>query len=168
MAHIVRVVFGACRKYRADPEIVRAALLGQDGLLHSLGGHADDLVGTELLPDIAGFHVALPHVDAVRVHLEGDLHVVVDDERNMVPAAEFLELYSFFQEGSVVQMLLPELYKSSSAFQCFLNLLIESLISEPGAVRHGIEEKIFLIAVLAIVLNAVHILPPYRASPRPC
>ena len=77
----------------ADAEIIRAVGYGQPGLLHRVGRHAKEHIGADFGPDIGCGHVLLPDVDAVRMALDGDVHVIVDDEGDAIAAAEGRKLH---------------------------------------------------------------------------
>ena len=84
MTHLFRVVLGTCGEYRAYAQVIRSPLLRQDRLFHGLRGNAQYFVRTQEFAHVAGFHVMLSHVDAIRAHGQGDVHVVVDYEGNCV------------------------------------------------------------------------------------
>ena len=91
----VHIRLGVGGKGCADAEIIRAVGYGQPGLLHRVGRHAKEHIGADFGPDISCGHVLLPDVDAVRMALDGDVHVIVDDEGDAIAAAEGRKLHGF-------------------------------------------------------------------------
>ena len=108
-------------------QIVCPGGLGPQGLLRGVGGHAQNLTGSQLLPDQSGLHVLLPHMDPVGPDLQGQVHVVVDEEGCPIPAAQGLDLQGLPAEMGEVQLLLPQLDHSGPAQQGLLHLLSQGL-----------------------------------------
>ena len=121
IAHIVGVVLRAGREHRADAEVIRAVLFGQDGLLHGLGGDAQNLVRAQNRADVLRLHIALADMHAVCVHLAGDLDVVIHKERHTALAAERLQLLRFLEELPLLQRLFAQLDHRHAAVQAFAN-----------------------------------------------
>ena len=85
-------------------------------LLHRLAGNADDLIRPQLFSHFSCFHIALSHMDAVRIHRQGNVHVVIDHKRDMILPAELFDLFCLFEESLLVQLFFSQLYKGRSAF----------------------------------------------------
>ena len=80
----------------------------------------------------------LSHVDPVRIGLESHFYIVIDDERDFIFPAQLLNGFRLQEKFAVTEVLLPQLQKSSSAFQRKLHLLIQGPVPQPAAVRDGI------------------------------
>ena len=65
-------------------------------LLHILTGNTDDLIRSQLFSHFSRFHIALSHMNAVRVYLKSDIHVVVDHKGNMIFGTELFDLLRLF------------------------------------------------------------------------
>ncbi|MPN62279.1 hypothetical protein SDC9_210026 [bioreactor metagenome] len=107
MANFQSICFRAGREHRANSQIIGAILLCHHRLLYRLGGDADHLVRPQLGPHIPGFHIALPNMHAIRIYCQGNLHIVIDDERNLIASAQFFDFFGFFQKMLLIQFLLP-------------------------------------------------------------
>ena len=114
--------------------------LGLEGLGDGLGGDADDLIRAKLGADVPGLHVALAHVDAIGVHGQGDVYVVVDDKGHAVGSAEGFDVFRFVQEVGLVQVLLPELEEGHAAVQALLHDLVQGPAVQPVPVGDGVEQ----------------------------
>ena len=79
------------------------------GLLDGFGGGPDDKVRAHPFPDFRHGGVLHPHMDPIRPAFQGHVHIVVDDERHLVPLAQGLDLAGFFQKLRLRQRLLPKL-----------------------------------------------------------
>ena len=134
--------------------------LGKQRLLYGLGGNADDFVRAQLFADIQCLHVALAHVDPIGIHGQGDVHIVIDQERDAALSAQSLELFCLLQEGPFFQLLFPELDHGHAPVQALLHHLPEAPALQPVPVRYGIQEQILFIAV--------HTLRPLPGSCHPC
>ena len=88
----------------------------------------------------------LAHVDPVGVHRHGQFHVVVDEEGDAVPAAQGLEFQGLRLEGSLVQVLLPQLDHGGAPLQGLLYLPGQGFVPQPGPVGDRIQEQVLLIA----------------------
>ena len=62
-------------------------------------------------------------MDAVSAAFQGDLHIVVDDQGNAVPVAEFPDLHRLRDERLGLQLLFPELDHGHAALQRVFDLL---------------------------------------------
>ena len=107
----------------AAAKIVGSRPLGGKRLFHGLGRYAHDHVRSHLGPDTASLHVLLPHMNTVRSAAQGDLHVVVDDEGNAIPAAQGFQLNCLGEKRVKIQFLFPKLHAGSASLQCGLHLL---------------------------------------------
>ena len=159
IAHIVGVILRAGREHCADAEVIRAVLFGQNGLLHGLGGDAQNLVRAENGADVQCLHIALADVDAVGVHLAGNFHVVIHKERHVAFAAKRLQFLRFFEEFFLFQRFLPQLHHRHAAVQALAHNVDEPAPVQPVAVRDGVEQQIIFIAV--------HTWRPHSALHRP-
>ena len=99
-------------------------------------------------------------MDAICVHLNGKLHIIIDNKGNMILTAEFLQIFGFLKKMLLIQLFFPELNKGHTAVQALLYHLMQSAAVQPVPICHRIKQKIFLIAP--------HILLPSPASHRPC
>jgi len=90
-------------------------LFCQDSLLHRLGRNADDLVRSQFCADISSFHIALSHMDAICVHLNSKLHIIIDNKGNMILTAEFLQIFGFLKKMLLIQLFFPELNEGHTA-----------------------------------------------------
>ena len=138
MADILRIRLGTGVEDRADAEVICPALLGENGLFHGLRRNADNLVRAKLCTDIAGLHIALADMNAVRIHLSCDFHVIVDDERNMVCGTEFFQFQCLFHKVILVKIFFAELDKRCAALQSLFHLAVQCLAVQPAAVCHSI------------------------------
>ena len=138
VADILRIRLGTGVEDRADAEVICPALLGENGLFHGLRRNADDLVRAKLCTDIAGLHIALADMNAVRIHLSCDFHVIVDDERNMVCGTEFFQFQCLFHKVILVKIFFAELDKRCAALQSLFHLAVQCLAVQPAAVCHSI------------------------------
>ena len=138
----LRVRLGAGDEGRAGAEVVRAHLIRRAGLLHRVGGDADEPAGAEQLPGPGRGHVLLADVDAVRAREAGDLHVVVYYAQRAERAAERDELLRLAQEFTEGQLLFAQLHYAGAAPYRGGDLR-EQLAGAagPDAVRHGVERK---------------------------
>ena len=75
---------------------------------------------------------------ALGVALDGDLHVVVDEQRHAVALAQGMDLHGFLQKIGVAQMLFPQLHTGGTALQGAFHLFIQGLLAHPRAVGDGV------------------------------
>ena len=160
VGHVVGVVLGPGGEHGPHAQIVRAVLFRQQSLLHRLGGHADDLIGPQLPADVQGLHVALAHMNAVGVHSQGNIHIVVDKKGNVIIPAQGLQLPGLCQERGLRQGLFPQLQHGDAAPQALLHHVPQGPAAEPVAVRNGVQQQ--------VLFSAPHTWPPYPAQRRPC
>ena len=107
-----------------------------------MGGDAQDFVRPQKVPGGARLQVRLSHVDAVGPGFQGDVHPVVDDADDALPAAQGGKLLRLRQEHGLVQMLLPQLHDGRAAVNGLFNLAEEGvLVRRPGPVGDGIEPQ---------------------------
>ena len=86
-------------------------------------------------------------MDAVSIHPQGNVHIVVDDEGHMVAGAQCLQLHGLLVKGFIVQILLPQLHEGGAALQALLHLAVQALPVQPAPVRDGIDQQVFPFAV---------------------
>ena len=86
-------------------------------------------------------------MDAVRPAGDGNVQIVVDDERHAVPAAEGPNLPGLSQKGVGIQLLFPQLHAGHAPLQGGLHLLIQRLPAHPGTVGHGVKPHGLFIAL---------------------
>ena len=79
-------------------------------------------------------------MDAVGVHGQGDVYVVVDDKGHAVGSAEGFDVFRFVQEVGLVQVLLPELEEGHAAVQALLHDLVQGPAVQPVPVGDGVEQ----------------------------
>ena len=77
-------------------------------------------------------------MDALGVALDGDLHVIVDEQRHAVALAQGMDLHGFLQKIGVAQMLFPQLYAGGTALQGAFHLFIQGLFAHPRAVGDSV------------------------------
>ena len=98
---------------------------------------------------------------AQRSHaIVGDVHVVIDDEGNVIIPAQGLKLPGLRQEGGLRQGLFPQLQHGDAAPEALLHHVPEAAAIEPVAVRYGVQQQ--------VLLSALHTWPPCPARRRPC
>ena len=78
-------------------------------------------------------------MNAIRIHLYGNLHIIVDDKRNVIFSAEFLQIFGFLQKMLLVQFFLPGLNKGHAALQALFYHLMQGAALQPMPVCHRIE-----------------------------
>ena len=86
-------------------------------------------------------------MDAVRIHRQGNLHVVIDHKRNLILSAKHFKLLCLLQKLRLVKLLFSQLDKRRPALQSFLNLTLQSFPLQPCAVCHRVKQHIFRSAV---------------------
>ena len=79
-------------------------------------------------------------VDAIGVHGQGDVYVVVDEEGDTVGMAEGFDVFCLVQETGLVQVLLPELEEGHAAVQALLHDLVQGPAVQPVPVGDGVEQ----------------------------
>ena len=77
-------------------------------------------------------------MNAVRVHLQRQIYIVINDKRYAVAAAQGLDFLRLLQKGRAIQLLFPQLDEGGSALQAFLHHLIQGLLPQPVPVGHSI------------------------------
>ena len=94
--HRCGVLFCSCRIHCSDAEVICPVLFRKKRLFHRLTGNTDDLIRSQLFSHFSSFHIALSHMNAVRIHLKSDIHVVIDHKGNMIFGTEFFYLLRLF------------------------------------------------------------------------
>ena len=118
-----------------------------------MDGHADHHAVSDTAAHLRGSHVLLPDVHAVGAAGDGDVHIVVDEERHAVTPAQSGNFLRLREKRLLVQLLFAELDAGHAAAQGGLYLLTEALLADPGAVRDGVEQHIFFIAFHSLRLS---------------
>ena len=124
-----------------------------------MGRNADHHAVAHALAHLGGFHVALADVHALGMALDGDVHIVVDEQRHAVTLAQGVDLHGFVQEIGIAQMLFSQLDAGGTALQGALHLFVQGLLAHPRTVGDGIQQHSVLIA-----LHNWHLLQAVPAS----
>ena len=135
-------------------------LFCQTRLLHGLRRHAEDLVRSQKGADILRLHIALAHMHTVRIHLAGDLDIVIDKERHAALTAECLQLLCLREEVCFIKGLFPQLHHRDATVQTLAHNIDQPTAVQPVAVGDSVEQQVLFIAV--------HTVRPRSASRRPC
>ena len=153
----VHVCLGVGRESCTHAQTVGTMPDGLQSLLHAVDGYADHHLIAHALAHLSSGHILLPHMDALGMAADGNVHVIVDEKGHVVLFAQVVELKRLLQEGFLVQLLFPQLNTGHAALQGALHLLIEGLTAHPGTVGDGVEPHIFF--------SALHTWHPLPAEP---
>ena len=148
----VHIGLGMGGKGRTHTKAVCAVLHSFLRFLHAVDGNADHHSLAHTGAHLRCGHILLPHVHALGVAADGNVHVVVHKERHTVALAQSMDLHSFFQKSFVVQLFFTQLHTGDTALQGAFHLLIEGLFSHPCAVGDGIQKHVLLIALHSLLL----------------
>ena len=91
--------------------------------------------------------VVLADVDAESAAFQGDVHVVVDDQRHVIAGTERLERQRLPEKGVVGQILFPKLQDGGAAPEGGFRHFLQCLTAHPRPVGDGVEGHPFFIAV---------------------
>ena len=86
--------------------------------------------------------VLTAHVDAICPAGQGQVHLVVEDQGDVIPAAQGLDFQGLCQEGGWVQVFFPELDQGDTALEGGLQLFQQGLPPGPGPVGDSVKEKL--------------------------
>ena len=117
------VGLGAGGKDSPHTQVVCPGGLGPEGLFYAVGGYAQNPVGTQLGPGLSGLQVLLPHMDPVRSDLQGQVHIIVDDQGDLVAPAKLLQLPGLLQKSGMGEVFLPNLYHGRAPLQGLFHLV---------------------------------------------
>ncbi len=112
----------------AETDIVRTLGFGPQGLLHGVGGNADDRVRPEDPARLSDTAVLLAQVDTVGTEFGGKGEIIIDDERNATADTEDLQLPSLFAARRLVRGLVPVLKTGDPAGECTLHPFQEPIV----------------------------------------
>ena len=115
MGYRVCVGFSGGGKNSAHAQIICAIFFRLAGLLHRLRGYSQYFAGADSAAHIRRRHVVLAHMNAVRAAADSQLYVIVNEERDMVSAAEFFHSQGFLPEFFLRQLLFPKLDAGGAA-----------------------------------------------------
>ena len=112
------------------------------GLVDGFGRGPDDKVRARPPADMRHRQVLTAHVDAVCPAGQGQVHLVVEDQGDVIPVAQGLDFQGLCQEGGWVQVFFPELDQGDTALEGGLQLLQQGLPPGPGPVGDSVKEKL--------------------------
>ena len=81
-------------------------------------------------------------MDAVCPAGQGQVHLVVEDQGDVIPVAQGLDFQGLCQEGGWVQVFFPELDQGDTALEGGLQLFQQGLPPGPGPVGDSVKEKL--------------------------
>lgn len=121
-------------KTAPTPRVVGPGGLGGLGLLDGFGRGPNDKSGPARRRICATGRVLTAHVDAICPAGQGQVHLVVEDQGDVIPAAQGLDFQGLCQEGGWVQVFFPELDQGDTALEGGLQLFQQGLAarSRPG------------------------------------
>ena len=126
---------------------------------HRMYGNTDNHIVSNSLTNLCGFHVILSNMNAISMALDGNFHIVINEERNSVLLTQSRDFDSFFQKNFVIQFLFTKLNTRCASFQSRLNLFIQTLFAYPRSVSYSVEQHCFFIA-----LHISHLSPAFLGS----